>query len=325
MGDSNGVGPEILAKALADPAVRGSFRPLVIGSAAVYEAARTRVAPGALAAQAVSDVAEADFEAATVPVFGGGFEAPDWRPGELSAQAGKCAAEWVILAARMAQAGTVDGMVTCPLNKEGMHLAGYKYPGHTELIAEVTGAADSRLALFSDTMRIVHNATHCSMRESIELAQIDRIKTTIRLGHEALLRLDLPRRHLAVCGLNPHAGEARAFGDEDADAIAPAIAACREEGIDCSGPYPGDTVFNRMVNGDFDMVVAMFHDQGHIPMKLISMDDGVNVALGVPIVRTSVDHGTAYDIAGTGQARELSLMAAIRLAIAFTTKQAAAS
>jgi 4-hydroxythreonine-4-phosphate dehydrogenase len=313
MGDINGIGPEILAKALASEDLMVAFQPIVIGSVAAYNEARA-FAPSAPDARLIASLGEVAGDANTVPFIDGGFTAPEVQPGRLDAEAGRCAVEWVKLAVQLATAGDVDAIVTCPLNKEGIHKAGYTYAGHTELIAEETGAEHFRLCLFSSTLRIIHNSTHCSLQQAIGLANTDRIITTIRIAHEALTKLDLPRRRIAVCGLNPHAGEAGAFGTEEIDEIQPAIEQCRAEGIDCTGPYPADTVFNSMVRGDFDMVVAMYHDQGHGPMKLVAMDEGVNVTLGVPIVRTSVDHGTAYDIAGRGIAREDSLHSAIALA-----------
>lgn len=257
----------------------------------------------------------------TVPVYEAGISAPPHHPGQLDPEAGRAAVEWTKAAVRLAMDGVVDGIVTCPINKEGIHKAGYHYNGHTELIAEMTGAPDYTMSLFAGNMRIVHITTHLSMRDAIDQVKKDRILTTIRVAHDALCRLDLPRRHIAVAGLNPHAGEAGAFGREEIDEIEPAIRAAQAEGIDCSGPYPADSIFRRMRDGEFDLVVAMYHDQGHVPLKLIAMDEGVNVTLGIPIVRTSVDHGTAYDIAGKGVAREESLLAALRLAAEFARRR----
>lgn len=317
MGDLNGVGPEILVKALAMPPLRRQARMIVIGDPAAYEGAMG-IAPGAPALYRVGHPEEADWEdEKRIPVIDGGLEIPPRRPGMLDPAAGRCAAEWVKLATRLALEKAVDAIVTAPLNKEAIHRAGYAYPGHTELIAEMTGTRDFRLGLFSETMRVVHNSTHCSLREAIGLANQERILTTLRISGGALDRLKLEKRRIAVCGLNPHAGEGGAFGREEIEQIAPAIQAGRQEGLDCHGPFPADTVFNRMKEGDFELVVAMYHDQGHAPMKLVAMDDTVNVTVGIPIIRTSVDHGTAFDIAGTGRARPNSLLAAIELAVRF--------
>ncbi len=319
MGDVNGVGPEILAKALARPEVWESCRPVVLGSEHTLEAAR-RFAPDCPKPRAVEQLRDVAFTRDEVPVLNAGCEPLTLHPGTLDPAAGHCAVEWAKLGVRLALDKAVDGIVTCPLNKEGIHRAGHRYAGHTELIAQMTASRDYRMCLFTDTMRIVHITSHMALHDAIEAVKADRIATSIRLGQGALARLGLPRQRIAVAGLNPHAGEAGAFGSEEAKEIAPAIHRCQAEGIDCSGPYPADTVFARMHSGEFDLVVAMYHDQGHIPLKLIAMDEGVNVTLGIPIVRTSVDHGTAYDIAGKGVAREASLCAAIRFAAQFARK-----
>ena len=321
MGDINGVGPEILAKALAHDAVWEMCRPLVLGSGKALEWAR-RFAPHCPPVCLVDAVEDAVWDRTGIPVLEGGVSVPALRPGVQDPEAGRCAVEWLMLAVHLAQDKRIAGLVTCPLSKECIHLAGYKYSGHTEIVAEMTDSPDYRMCLFTDTMRIVHITSHLSMRDAIAAVQKDRIVKSIRIGHDALVRLDLPRRHIAVAGLNPHAGEAGAFGTEELDEILPAIRICQEEGIDCSGPYPPDTVFRRMMNGEFDLVVSMYHDQGHTPLKLVAMDEGVNVTLGIPIIRTSVDHGTAYDIAGKGLAREHSLCAALELAVRLAGKDA---
>lgn len=314
MGDVNGVGPEILAKALAMRELRAQAHLIVVGAMQAY-AESQRFAPEAPGLYRVDRPGDADWDDPDrLPLLDGGLDAPERQPGKLDPDAGRCAVEWVKLATRLALEGTANAIVTAPLNKEAMHLAGYRYPGHTELIAELCGTADFRLGLFCGGMRVVHNSTHCSLRQAIELANGERIVSTLTIADEALERMGLERRRIAVCGLNPHAGEAGAFGREEIEAISPAIDQARQAGIDCYGPFPADTIYSRMQLGHFEMVVAMYHDQGHAPMKLLAMDDTVNVTLGVPIIRTSVDHGTAFDIAGTGQARPNSLKAAIELA-----------
>lgn len=315
MGDVNGIGPEILAKALARPEPWMACRPIVVGDWRAFDAARA-FAPECPPARPVRDVG-AHAEADGVPIFDADRPAPARTPGVLSADAGRCAVEWVKTAVRWALEKRVAAIVTCPINKEGIHRAGYPYAGHTELIADMTESPDYRMCLFAGGMRLVHITSHMSMLDAIAAVRKDRIATSIRTGHEALVRLGLPRKKIAVAALNPHAAEGGAFGFEEETEIVPAIETCRSEDIDCSGPYPADTVFRRMRDGEFDLVVAMYHDQGHIPAKLVAMDEGVNVTLGIPIIRTSVDHGTAYDIAGTGNAREDSLVAAIELAAQF--------
>lgn len=306
MGDINGIGPEILAKALARPEPWSYCRPIVIGSPGLLEPA--------VECLPFADLDDVAFVPGKVRVTDAGFPAPERRPGLLDPQAGRCAVEWIKAAVRLALEGHVDGMVTCPINKECIQRAGYLYTGHTTLIAEMTGSADYRMCLFTDTMRIVHVSAHLPLRDALDAVKADRIARSVRIGRDALVRIGIAEPRIAVAGLNPHAGENGLLGAEEQTEILPAIEVCQREGIACSGPYPPDTVFGRMRDGEFDMVVAMYHDQGHIPLKLIAMDEGVNVTLGIPIVRTSVDHGTAFDIAGTGRAREDSLCAAIKLA-----------
>jgi len=323
MGDINGIGPEILAKALARDAVHALCRPLVVGSAAVLESARAW-APGCPELLEVDDP-EAAPSGGRVPVIDAGLEAPPMRPGVLDAEAGRCAVEWLKAAVEWALAGSVAGIVTCPINKVGIHAAGYAYPGHTEILGEMCGAPEWRMSLFAERMRIVHVSGHLSLRDALDALTVERIADSIRTGAAALERLGLARRRIAVAGLNPHAGEQGAFGDEEAALIAPAVAQCRSAGIDCHGPCSPDAVFRQAYEGDWDLVVAMYHDQGHIALKMVEMDCGVNVTLGLPIVRTSVDHGTAYDIAGKGVARDDSLVAAIRLAAAMNAGRNAAA
>lgn len=316
MGDINGIGPEILVKALARGEVWSQCQPLVVGSHAHFQALAAET-PGCPPPVRVGEAGEGAGVADAVPVLDTGIPVPPRRPGVLDGEAGRCAIEWVRTGVALAMAQRVDGLVTCPLNKVGIHRAGYAYQGHTDFIAELTGSPDYRMCLFAGSMRVVHISSHCSLRAALDVVTQDRIADSVRIASRALAGLGLARRHVAVAGLNPHAGEEGAFGLEEQERIAPAVAQCLEEGLECSGPHPPDTVFLRMWKGEFDAVVAMYHDQGHIPMKLIAMDEGVNVTLGIPIVRTSVDHGTAYDIAGTGKARETSLCAAIELAAQF--------
>jgi len=316
MGDVNGVGPEVLAKALARTCVWEDCLPVVIGDAQVLENAR-QFAPGCPRPRLVEHVEEADDSREEVAVMDAGTRAPEVCFGALDPAAGDCAVEWIRLGVRLAMSKAVDGIVTCPFNKEGIHLAGYAYPGHTELIAEMTETDDYRMCLFTRTLRVVHITSHMALSEALAAVRAPRIIKSVQLGRQALEDLGIERKRIAVAGLNPHAGEAGAFGMEEVLEIRPAVHACQAQGIDCSGPHPADTVFTRMRDGEFDMVIAMYHDQGHTPVKLIAMDEGVNVTLGIPIVRTSVDHGTAYDIAGKGIAREASLCAAVHLGARF--------
>jgi 4-phospho-D-threonate 3-dehydrogenase / 4-phospho-D-erythronate 3-dehydrogenase len=313
MGDVNGVGPEIIAKALTHDAPWECCEPVVLGSAHVLDTARTMV-PACPETRVIKALSERDCSQRVVPVIEGSADVPTLQPGILDAAAGRCAVEWITLATELAVSGEVGGIVTAPINKEGIRAGGCKHLGHTDLIADLTNTPSYRMSLFTDTMKIVHVSGHCPLREAVELLTVARIAETIAVAHDALARMGMAEGRIAVAGLNPHAGEAGMLGDEDDGIIAPAVEQCRTAGIPCSGPYPPDTVFRRMREGEFDLVVAMYHDQGHIPMKLVAMEEGVNVTLGIPIVRTSVDHGTAYDIAGKGVADESSMLAAIKMA-----------
>ncbi|HUP04142.1 MAG TPA: 4-hydroxythreonine-4-phosphate dehydrogenase PdxA [Bryobacteraceae bacterium] len=299
MGDPAGVGPEIVLRALADPEIAPLARWIVAGDARVL--AMTAGLGGIpFDAACVLDVP------ALGPLEGFAF-------GRLSAGCGRAAIEYVRAAAELCLRGEASAMVTAPINKEAVARSGRAFSGHTEYIAELCGAAESRMLLVSDRLAVVHVSTHIALRNACELKQ-DRIVRTIELGHGAMRRLGFEQPRIAVCGLNPHAGEHGLFGREDAEIIAPAIEAARAKGIAASGPHAPDTVFLQAVRGAYDLVVAMYHDQGHIPMKLLDFEGGVNVTLGIPIIRTSVDHGTAFDIAGKNQANPRSMKQAIRMA-----------
>jgi 4-hydroxythreonine-4-phosphate dehydrogenase len=243
-------------------------------------------------------------------------------PGLLSAEAGRAALEAIRAATRLCIEGHAAAMVTAPVNKEAVTLAGEPFTGHTEFIAALCGARESWMLLASDRLRVVHVTTHVPLRRACDLDR-GRVRRTIAIAHDAGLLLGFDRPRIAVCGLNPHAGEHGLFGDEDARLIAPAVAEARLAGAAAEGPLPADTVFLKAVRGDYDVVVAMYHDQGHIPAKLLGFEHTVNVSLGLPIVRTSVDHGTAFDIAGKGVADPGSMVAALRLAAAMADRRAA--
>ncbi|MCC6797124.1 MAG: 4-hydroxythreonine-4-phosphate dehydrogenase PdxA [Candidatus Hydrogenedentes bacterium] len=308
MGDVNGIGPEILARALACPELDASCSVLVYGCKQTLEAAQPFI--------------NCARTATPIEIIDAGHTIARLNAGTVQRDAGAAAIAWIRAAVTAALDGGVDAVVTCPINKEGIHLAGSNAIGHTEIVAEMTATPEYRMSLFSDAMRIVHITGHLPLADALGKVKTQRIAQTVRIAHQALVELDLPRKRIAVAGLNPHAGENGLLGDEEAREIAPAVELCMRDNIDVSGPYPPDTVFRRMQLGEFDLVVAMYHDQGHIPLKLVAMDEGVNVTLGTPIVRTSVDHGTAYDIAWKGIAREDSLIAAIRLAARFAQGRA---
>jgi 4-hydroxythreonine-4-phosphate dehydrogenase len=316
LGDPAGIGPEIVLKALQHEDVFTRCRPLVIGDRRMLERAAPWVGADPLQFEEIAQPRNGVYAAGTVPVLDLGDADPADVPiGVETAAGGRAAVQAVFRACDLTMAGESDAVVTAPLNKAAMHLAGFKYPGHTELLAERTGAGKITMLLTGPSMRIVHVSMHVGLVEAIARVTTERVLDTIRLAQTACAALGIERPRIAIAGLNPHAGEGGLFGNQEATEIVPAIAAAREEGMDVSDPQPPDTVFLRASNGHFDIVVAMYHDQGHIPMKLLAFDSGVNVSIGLPIIRTSVDHGTAFDIAGTGKAREESMLAAIDVAI----------
>jgi 4-hydroxythreonine-4-phosphate dehydrogenase len=241
--------------------------------------------------------------------------------GQLDARAGRAAFDYVRAGIDLALQKRVRALVTAPINKEALRLGGVHYPGHTEMLADFSGAKHFAMMLLNAELRVVLVTVHVSLLDAISQLSIERELTTIRLAHLAARQLGIARPRVAVAGLNPHAGENGLFGSEDMAVIAPAVARARAEGLEVSGPWPGDTVFMHARSGQFDIVVAQYHDQGLIPIKYLGLDQGVNVTVGLPFVRTSVDHGTAFDIAGTGQASHASLRAALEHAIAFTTHE----
>ncbi len=319
MGDPAGAGPEIIVQALALPEVQAACRPLVIGDAGVIARA-ARIMNSSLQVSPVHSVAEARFQPETIDVLDlhdVDLEGLPW--GKVNAMAGRAAYEAVAKSMELALAGEIDAIVTSALNKEALHLAGYDFPGHTEILATLSGVDSVTMMLVAGNFRVTHVSTHVSLRRAIELVKQQRILDVIRLTQEAVSRLGIPTPRIAVAGLNPHSSEGGLFGDEEALEITPAVEAARAQGLNVVGPIPPDTVFHRMKQGQFDAVVAMYHDQGHIPTKVLAFDEGVNVTLGLPIIRTSVDHGTAFDIAGKGIARPGSLVAAIMLAARMAT------
>jgi 4-hydroxythreonine-4-phosphate dehydrogenase len=313
MGDPAGVGPEIIAKTFAQEGFHDENRALVVGDPAILERAASLLELP-LSLNAISEPEEAAFEPGAVDVLAVGEVPEDLPFGELDARAGDAAFRYLQRAIELASAGRVGAIATAPLNKEALHLAGHKYPGHTEILAELTGTKEYAMMLVSEELKVIHVSTHVSLKEAIERVKPDRELAVIRLADAALRKLGVEDPRVAVAGLNPHAGENRLFGTEDAECIAPAVEEAKEEGIEASGPHPPDTVMMRARKGEFDIVVVQYHDQGHIPLKLLGFETGVNVTVGLPFFRTSVDHGTAFDIAGSGQADHASLRAAIDLA-----------
>ena len=305
MGDPSGVGPEVTVKALAalDAAEWQDFA--VVGDAAVL--GRALAASGLdlpLVAPGGEGIAVID-----VPVEG----LPD-RFGVLSPRCGEAAYQYIRTAVDWATTGRAAGIVTAPINKKALNSAGHHYDGHTGLLAHLTGQKASWMLLASERLNVIHVSTHVSLRTAIDRAKLERVLETIRIGHRHLQRMGIAAPRIAVAGINPHCGENGLFGTEDDEFLAPAVAAARAEGVDVVGPISADTVFHRAFNGAFDLVVAQYHDQGHIPIKLVAFDTAVNVSLGLPIDRSSVDHGTAFDIAGTGRANHINMLSALSYA-----------
>ncbi|CAN5563556.1 4-hydroxythreonine-4-phosphate dehydrogenase PdxA [soil metagenome] len=313
LGDPAGVGPEIVAKTFADPQFSESNRALVIGDETILERA-INLLDLSLNLNVISRPEEGDFGTGVVDLIPVGELPEDLPFGKLDEMAGAAAFEYVKKATELALEGEVKAVCTAPLNKEAMHLGGYKYPGHTEILADLTDTKDYAMMLVAEDLRVIHVSTHVSLKEAIERAQPERELTVIHLARDALLKLGVSEPRIAVAGINPHAGENGLFGNEDAERIRPAVEQAVEEGIEVSGPWAADTIFSRTRNGEFDMVVVQYHDQGHVPIKLLGFESGVNVTVGLPFFRTSVDHGTAFDIAGTGKADHTSLQAALDLA-----------
>ena len=311
MGDAAGIGPEIIAKFFAR---RPSERAFVIGDAGVMRGAAAQVAGCPEVVEVASPEDAAGFIGQKLPVLPVSQLPEDLAIGRVDARAGKAAYDAIITAIDLAMAGRIGGMVTAPIHKEALAAAGYKYPGHTEILADRTGTKDFGMMLADSQLRVVLVSIHVSLVRAIALVTTENVARAIRLADLGTKAFGIPHPRIAVAGLNPHAGEGGLFGSEEIEIIAPAIAAMQREGFHVSGPFAPDTVFMRARGGEFDVVVAQYHDQGLIPVKYLGIDGGVNVTVGLPIIRTSVDHGTAFDIAGQGRAEAGSLMTAFDVA-----------
>lgn len=317
LGDVAGIGPEITAKSLlGHDDLREKCVPVVIGDVASVRRGVEAVGGGASAVREINSPAEARNIPGTVEVVQVGQDLSDIVVGELSAAAGDGSYRYVVEACRLAKAGDVDGIVTAPLNKAAMHAGGHQFPGHTELLAHEFGAKDYSLVLSAGDLFFFHLTTHVSMRRAIEDITYDRTLSVLKLAGAFAKSMGTPDELIGLAGLNPHAGENRLFGNEDADVLAPAVAAAKDSGLNVEGPLPGDALIPSAVRGKVNLVVVCYHDQGHAPFKAVYGDDGVNITVGLPVVRVSVDHGTAFDIAGRGIAREASLVLSIERAAA---------
>ncbi len=326
MGDAAGVGPEIIAKTLADGGWYARCRPLVIGDASIMRRAMEVVrSPQAL--RVVDDVDAWQPDARYLDIDDLHLLEPGNVPfGKLSGKAGDAAFRYLERANALALAGKVDAICTAPLNKEALHAGGHQYPGHTEILADLSGTKEFAMMLTAPKLRVIHVTTHIGLIDAIHRITPERVHTVVRLAHETLSRAGITQPRIGVCGINPHAGEHGLFGyGEEEKQVEPGVARARAEGINVEGPLPADTLFFRAVRGDFDIVVAMYHDQGHGPIKVMGLEAGVNITVGLPYIRTSVDHGTAFDIAGTGKADEGSMKAALEAAIDLAPRRVAST
>lgn len=321
MGDPSGVGPEVIAKSVNRPSVQTRLRPLVVGDTRRLEQA-VALAGLELPVRTIGTPEEAGFEPGAIDCLDLALVPPDLPFGRLSPVAGEAAYRYIEKAVQVAQSGFANAICTAPLNKEALHAAGHRYPGHTEMLAHLSGTPEVSMLLVAPGLRVIHVTTHIGLLAAIARIEPGLVERTIRRGHQLLVRAGIPRPRIAVCGINPHAGESGLFGcGEEAEKIVPAVEACLRGGLDVQGPLPADTLFYRALRGDFDLIVAMYHDQGHGPVKALGLEAGVNVSVGLPFVRTSVDHGTAFDIAGTGRADAGSMVAALELAAEFCPRR----
>lgn len=317
IGDVAGIGPEITARSLLEhPELRGEARPVVVGDADAMRRGVEIIGGDPDAVRVIEDPRDATNDPATIEVVQVGASLGDVPLGELSAAAGDGAYRFVVEATRLAKEGAVDAIVTAPLNKAAMHMGGHAFPGHTELLAHEFGVKNYSLVLSAGDLYVFHLTTHVSLRQAIDGITPERSDQVLRLVGAFAQALGAPDARIGVAGLNPHAGENRLFGDEDADVLAPAVERARAAGLNAHGPIAADALFPQAVKGRWDFAIACYHDQGHAPFKSVYGDDGVNITVGLPVVRVSVDHGTAFDIAGTGIAREGSLVLSMRRAAA---------
>lgn len=311
MGDPAGIGPEIICRALTAMSAAERASAMVVGDPAIYRRAAASIGADLMFVPLEQAEHHDNYVAVAVVEAPKGIKIPD---GRISAGAGDMAFRCVQAAVELVQAGRARVIVTAPLNKAALHEAGHHYDGHTGMLASLTGAPSSFMLLASTTLSTLHVSTHVSLREAINRVTPERIIATVEAGYAHLVALGMTAPRIAVAGLNPHCGEGGIFGDEDSRCIAPAVERLRQRGFDVSGPISADTVFYRASKGEFDLVIAQYHDQGHIPVKLIAFDTTVNVSLGLPLQRTSVDHGTAFDIAWQGKADATNMGSAIAYA-----------
>lgn len=321
MGDAAGVGPEVVVKTLSRKSLYDECRPLVIGDARRLELAN-RLVKGGVLVRSIANASQARYEPGTIDCIDLKLIPADLPFGQISPVAGDAAFRYIERAAALAQAGEIDAICTAPLNKEALHAGGHKYPGHTEMLAHLTGVDEVSMMLVAPRLRVIHVTTHIGILDAIRKIEPGLVQRTIERGHATLVKAGIAHPRIGVCGINPHAGENGLFGyGEEEEKIVPAVKLLQERGMDVTGPLPADTLFFRAGRGDFDLVVAMYHDQGHGPVKVLGLEAGVNVTVGLDVIRTSVDHGTAFDIAGKGIADDGSMVEAMRQAIELATRR----
>jgi 4-phospho-D-threonate 3-dehydrogenase / 4-phospho-D-erythronate 3-dehydrogenase len=321
MGDASGIGPEVIMKALARSDVQAICRPLVVGDAERLRLAGS-VVNSPLTVNSLERPDQAHYAPGEVECIDLKLIPHDHPFGRVSPVSGEGAFRYIERAVRLVEAGQADAICTAPLSKEALHAAGHKYPGHTELLAELTGTPEVSMMLVSPKLRVIHVTTHIGLIDAIARIEPGLVERVIERAHTTLVTAGIASPRIGVCGINPHAGENGLFGyGEEEQKIAPAVAACRAKGWRVEGPLPADTLFFLAARGDYDMVVAMYHDQGHGPIKVLGLESGVNITVGLPVIRTSVDHGTAFDIAGKGIADEGSLVEALRQAADLAPKR----
>ncbi|MEH8029648.1 4-hydroxythreonine-4-phosphate dehydrogenase PdxA [Gallibacterium anatis] len=314
MGDAAGIGAEIIVKSLADKHLYEIAQPVVIGDKKMMQRALDLL-QSPLKINVVTNLDNLNAKYGTIDLVDLDNVPADLPYSQVDPRAGKAAYEYVEKAVQYAMANKIQAVVTAPLNKEALHAGGKMFPGHTEILAQLSGTKDYSMMLVSEKLRVIHVTTHVQLRKACDLVKKERVLTVIKLADENAKMLGFKQPRVAVAGLNPHSGENGMFGDEDRKEIVPAVEAAKQLGINASGPIPPDTVFHRAANLDeFDIVVVMYHDQGHIPIKLLGFDTGVNVTVGLPFIRTSVDHGTAFPIAGKGIADSKSMTESLYLA-----------
>ncbi|RRZ92231.1 D-threonate 4-phosphate dehydrogenase [Erwinia sp. 198] len=315
MGDPAGIGPEIIIKSLAEGELAGAPA-VVVGCASTLRRIMTMGITPQAELRIVNSVAEARFAPGIINVIDEPLADPHaLKPGVVQVAAGDLAYRCVKRATELALAGEVQAIATAPLNKEALHSAGHLYPGHTELLAKLTDSKNYAMVLYTDRLKVIHVTTHIALRKFLDTLNRERVETVIGMAETFLRRVGYDKPRIAVAGVNPHAGENGLFGDEEIAIVGPAIEAMKVQGVHAFGPCPPDTVFLQCYEGQYDIVVAMYHDQGHIPLKLLGFYDGVNITAGLPFIRTSADHGTAFDIAWTGKAKSESMAISIQLAM----------